>query len=61
MWRSIHFTAGAFHSGAKRHALGTTAFDLPMVFARFLLFAAKEGLERRRRNFERLNRGCAPP
>jgi hypothetical protein len=57
MWRSIHFTAGAVHSGAARHAFGTTALDLPMVFALFLLFAAKDGLERRRTDFERLNSG----
>ena len=38
-----------------RHALGTTAFDLPMVFALFLLLAAKDGLERRCTELERLN------
>jgi hypothetical protein len=54
MWRSIHFTAGVIHSGAKRHALGTMALDLPMVFALLQLFAAKDGLERRRTDLERL-------
>jgi hypothetical protein len=38
-----------------RHALGTTAFDLPMVFALFLLFAAKDGVVRRSTDLERLN------
>ena len=38
-----------------RHALGTTAFDLPMVFALFLLYAAKDGVERRSADLQRLN------
>ena len=36
--------------------LGTTAFDMPMILALFLLFAAKDGLQRRAADLERLNR-----
>ncbi|MBV8805367.1 MAG: hypothetical protein JO042_09975 [Sinobacteraceae bacterium] len=35
--------------------LGTTAFDMPMILALFLLFAAKDGLQRRAADLERLN------
>jgi hypothetical protein len=35
--------------------LGTTAFDMPMILALFLLFAAKEGLQRQAADLERLN------
>jgi hypothetical protein len=36
--------------------LGSTAFDMPMLLALFLLFAAKDGLQRRATDLERLNR-----
>jgi len=36
--------------------LGTMAFDMPMLLAVFLLFAAKDGLQRRTADLERLNR-----
>jgi hypothetical protein len=39
-----------------RTALGTSAFDLPMLFALFLLMSAKDGARRRPVNLERLNR-----
>ena len=39
-----------------REALGTMAFDMPMILALFLLFAAKDGLQRRAADLERLNR-----
>jgi hypothetical protein len=38
-----------------RKVLGTTAFDMPMIMALFLLFAAKDGLQRRAADLERLN------
>jgi hypothetical protein len=38
-----------------RELLGTTAFDMPMILALFLLFAAKDGLQRRPADLERLN------
>ena len=37
-------------------ALGSTAFIIPMLFALFLLLAAKGGAQRRSVNFDRLNR-----
>jgi hypothetical protein len=40
-----------------REVLGSMAFDMPMILALFLLFAAKEGLQRRTADLERLN--CA--
>ena len=40
-----------------REGLGSVAFDMPMILALFLLFAAKEGLQRRCADLERLN--CA--
>jgi hypothetical protein len=40
-----------------REVLGSMAFDMPMILALFLLFAAKEGLQRRAADLERLN--CA--
>ena len=40
-----------------REVLGSMAFDMPMILALFLLFAAKEGLQRRAADVERLN--CA--
>jgi hypothetical protein len=36
--------------------LGTMAFDMPMILALFLLFAAKDGLQRRTADLDRLNR-----
>jgi hypothetical protein len=39
-----------------RSALGTSAFDLPMLFALFLLMSAKDGARRRAVNLDRLNR-----
>ena len=39
-----------------RTALGTSAFDLPMLFALFLLMSAKDGARRVPKNLERLNR-----
>jgi hypothetical protein len=38
-----------------RHVLGTTAFDMPMILALFLLFATKDGLQHRTADLERLN------
>ena len=39
-----------------REVLGMTAFDMPMILALFLLFAAKDGIRHRAANLERLNR-----
>jgi hypothetical protein len=39
-----------------REVLGTMAFDMPMILALFLLFAAKDGLQRRAADLARLNR-----
>jgi hypothetical protein len=39
-----------------REVLGTMAFDMPMLMALFLLFAAKDGLQRRAADLQRLNR-----
>jgi len=39
-----------------REVLGTMAFDMPMIMALFLLFAAKDGLQRRAADLQRLNR-----
>jgi hypothetical protein len=38
-----------------REVLGTTAFDMPMLLALFLLFGARDGLERRGADLQRLN------
>jgi hypothetical protein len=38
-----------------RKVLGGTAFDMPMILALFLLFAAKDGLQRRVADVQRLN------
>jgi hypothetical protein len=38
-----------------RKVLDGTAFDMPMILALFLLFAAKDGLQRRTADLERLN------
>jgi len=57
-WASYYRAAGL---GKKeqfvvlREALGTTGFDMPMILALFLLFAAKDGLQRRAVNLEQLN------
>ena len=39
-----------------QEVLGTMAFDMPMILALFLLFAAKDGLQRQAADLERLNR-----
>ena len=39
-----------------REVLGTMAFDMPMIMALFLLFAAKDGLQRQAADLQRLNR-----
>lgn len=39
-----------------KEVLGTMAFDMPMILALFLLFAARDGLQRRAADLERLNR-----
>jgi hypothetical protein len=39
-----------------RAALGSSAFDLPMLFALFLLLTAKDGAQRRPVSLEKLNR-----
>jgi hypothetical protein len=39
-----------------RGALGSSAFDLPMLFATFLLMTAKEGTDRQIINMQRANR-----
>jgi len=39
----------------SREVLGTTAFDMPMILALFLLFAAKDGLQHRVTDLQRLN------
>jgi hypothetical protein len=38
-----------------REVLGTTAFDMPMIFSLFLLFTAKDGVQRRVADLGRLN------
>ena len=43
-------------SAVLPEVLGTMAFDTPMIMALFLLFAAKDGLERRPADLQRLNR-----
>jgi hypothetical protein len=42
-------------SQVLREVLGTMAFDMPMILALFLLFAAKDGLQRRAVDLDRLN------
>ncbi len=39
-----------------RHALGTIAFDVPILLAFFLLLATRSGLPRRPETYDRLNR-----
>jgi hypothetical protein len=48
---SIHQQAAVL-----RAALGSTAFDIPMLFALFLLLSAKDGAQQRVVNLDRLNR-----
>ena len=43
-------------SAVLRAALGSTAFDVPMLFALFLLMSAKDGARQRTVNLDRLNR-----
>jgi hypothetical protein len=53
-YRVAELTASE-QSLALRKMLGGTAFDMPMVLALFLLFAAKDGLQRRTADLQRLN------
>ena len=59
-YRAAHLTESQ-QSLVLREVLGTMAFDMPMMLALFLLFAAKDGLQRRAADLERLNhaRRCA--
>lgn len=57
----VNYYRGAELTDAQRmlvlhNVLGTTAFDMPMILALFLLFAAKDGIRHREANLERLNR-----
>jgi hypothetical protein len=54
-YRAAHLTEGE-QLPVLREVLGTMAFDMPMILALFLLFAAKDGLQRRAADLERLNR-----
>jgi hypothetical protein len=57
-WARYYRAAGLSESQklqVLRTVLGGTAFDMPMILALFLLFAAKDGLERRAPDLERLN------
>jgi len=53
-YRAAHLTASE-QLLVLREVLGTMAFDMPMILALFLLFAAKDGLQRRAADLERLN------
>ena len=58
-WATYYRAADLTHSQQSqvlREVLGTMAFDMPMILALFLLFAAKDGLQRRAADLERLNR-----
>jgi hypothetical protein len=58
-WANYYRAAGLTESQQAlvlRKVLGTMAFDMPMILALFLLFAAKDGLQRRAADLERLNR-----
>jgi hypothetical protein len=55
-YRAANFTVSE-QSLVLRQVLGGTAFDMPMILALFLLFAAKDGLQRRVADLERLNQG----
>ena len=54
-----YYRAAALPSNQKllvlREVLGTMAFDMPMILALFLLFAAKDALQRQPAELERLN------
>ena len=54
-YRAAHLTHSQ-QSQVLHEVLGTMAFDMPMILALFLLFAAKDGLHRRAADLERLNR-----
>ncbi len=57
-WASYYRAAGLTEREqllVLREVLGTMAFDMPMILALFLLFAAKDGLQRRTADLERLN------
>jgi hypothetical protein len=54
-YRAAHLTESQ-QSLVLREVLGTMAFDMPMILALFLLFAAKDGLQRRAAALEHLNR-----
>ncbi|HEX8783004.1 MAG TPA: hypothetical protein VF764_06525, partial [Steroidobacteraceae bacterium] len=58
-WANYYRAAGLTQSQqlqVLREVLGTVAFDMPMLLALFLLFAAKDGLQHRAADLERLNR-----
>ena len=58
VWASYYRAAGLKEQEQLpllREVLGTTAFDMPMILALFLLFAAKDGLQHRPADLERLN------
>jgi hypothetical protein len=57
-WASYYRAAGLTQADQLRllrEVLGMTAFDMPMILALFLLFAAKQGLRRQVVDLERLN------
>jgi hypothetical protein len=58
-WAHYYRVAGLTESQQLRvlhEVLGTMAFDMPMILALFLLFAAKDGLHRHAADLARLNR-----
>ena len=58
-WANYYRAAGLMESQQSqvlREVLGTVAFDMPMLLALFLLFAAKDGVQRRAADLERVNR-----
>jgi hypothetical protein len=58
-WLDYYRAAGLPNSeqgSVLRTALATSAFDLPMLFALFLLMSAKDGARRQPVNLDRLNR-----
>ena len=57
-WADYYRAAGLTKSEQSlvlSKVLGGTAFDMPMILALFLLFAARDGLQRRAADLERLN------
>jgi hypothetical protein len=57
-WADYYRAAGLTKSEQSlvlNKVLGGTAFDMPMILALFLLFAARDGLQRRTADLERLN------